>query len=126
MKAAKVFIWIGMIFQFYLIFPIIVGVLALDKIKTANTQEELKTMGILTMFFCNLIGGILMLNISTYDLQNRKNYIYIYEEDIPQKNMKTKEDNSVSTLRMLYDLKQQGIITEEEFNEKKKKYLEQL
>ena len=67
--AAKVFIWIGMILQCFLIYPIVVGVLALQKINHAATSEELKTLGILTAFFCSPIGGILMLSIKDSDVR---------------------------------------------------------
>lgn len=32
-QATKVFIWIGMILQFFLIYPIVVGIFALKKLK---------------------------------------------------------------------------------------------
>lgn len=59
--AAKVFIWIGMICSFYLVYPIIVGVLALKRLNEETSRENLKTMGILTLFFCSLLAGIFML-----------------------------------------------------------------
>ena len=65
---AKVFIWIGMILNFYLIFPIIVGINALNKLDTAKTKEELTTSAWLTFWFCHVIGGILMLQLKDYDL----------------------------------------------------------
>ncbi len=66
--ASKVFIWIGMVLTFYLIFPIVVGVLALTKIGEAKSKEELKTMGILTALFCSTLGGIFMLCIKDEEL----------------------------------------------------------
>ena len=68
-KTAKIFIIIGMIFNCWLIFPVIVGVFALNKIDEAKTKEELKTFGIVTLLFCNLIGGICMLKISERELK---------------------------------------------------------
>ena len=56
-KAAKVFIWIGMICQFFLIYPIIVGVIALQRLNEARRKEEIQTIGILTILFCNIISG---------------------------------------------------------------------
>lgn len=67
--AAKVFIWIGMIFTFWLIFPVIVGIFALKALENAKTKDDLMLMGILTLLFCNLIAGILMLVMSEEDLQ---------------------------------------------------------
>jgi hypothetical protein len=65
----KVFIWIGMIVQFFLIFPIIIGALALKKLETAKTKEELTGMGVAVLLLVNLVAGILMLTISDKDLQ---------------------------------------------------------
>ena len=68
----KVFIWIGMIFQFYLIFPIIVGVMALKKLDQAKTKEELTGMAIAVLLLVNVIAGILMLVISNQEMQIQK------------------------------------------------------
>lgn len=67
--AAKVFIVIGMIVQGILIVPIIVGAIALKKLNTATTKSELTGIGVATLLFCNLIGGILLLCMSDEDLQ---------------------------------------------------------
>ena len=67
--AAKVFIWIGMVIQFFLIFPIVVGALALNKLSTATKKEELQTMGILTIFLCSPLAGIFMLCIKDEELR---------------------------------------------------------
>lgn len=66
--AAKVFIWIGIIFQFFLIYPIIIGVFALQKLDQAKTKEELQSFGILTLLLCSLLGGIFMLCIKDEEL----------------------------------------------------------
>ncbi len=66
--AAKVFIILGMIFGFWTILPLIFGIIALKKLKTATTKQELTTTAILTLLFCSLIGGILMLCIKDEDL----------------------------------------------------------
>lgn len=71
-QTAKVFIWIGMISQCILIFPIIFGILALKKINTATSKKDLQTLGILTIFFCSILGGIFMLNIKEEELLNNK------------------------------------------------------
>lgn len=69
----KVFIWIGMIFQFFLIFPIIVGVMALKKLDQAKTKKELTGMGVAVLLLVNGIAGILMLVITDQDLNLSKN-----------------------------------------------------
>ena len=68
----KVFIWMGMIVQFFLIFPIIIGALALKKLETAQTKEELTGMGVAVLLLVNLVAGILMFTISNQDLQAQK------------------------------------------------------
>ncbi len=65
---AKVFIWIGMIIQFFLIYPIVLGVLALKKINSATSSNELQTLGIFTTLFCSLLGGVFMLCIKDDEL----------------------------------------------------------
>lgn len=66
--AAKVFIIIGIVLEFYLIVPLIVGVIALKKLKRAQNKDELVTIGVLTLIFCSMVGGILMLCIPEEDL----------------------------------------------------------
>lgn len=61
--AAKVFIIIGMVVGFWMILPLIFGFIALNKLKNAKSKDELTVVAILTLLFCNLIGGILMLCI---------------------------------------------------------------
>ncbi len=65
---AKVFIILGMIVGCWMIIPIIVGIFALKKLNTAKTKSELTVMAVITLLFCNLIGGILMLCISDEEL----------------------------------------------------------
>jgi len=66
--AAKIFIWIGMILQFFLIYPIIIGIIALRKIDDAYSASELKGIGVATLFLCSVLGGILMLCMSNSSL----------------------------------------------------------
>lgn len=80
-QSAKVFIWIGMILQFFLIYPLVVGILALKKIDESTSKEDLKTLGIFTLFFCSLIGGIFMLNIKDEELSNSSNNTTITKEE---------------------------------------------
>lgn len=71
-KCAKVFIWIGIIFQFFLIYPIVVGVIALQKLDEATQKEDVQTVAILTLLFCNMVGGIIMLTMTDNDLSQNK------------------------------------------------------
>ncbi|MBQ9480970.1 MAG: DUF4190 domain-containing protein [Clostridia bacterium] len=70
--AAKVFIILGMIFQFYLIYPLIVGGIALSKLNSATTKDDLTAIGIITIFFCSIIGGIFMLCVKDEDFDYKK------------------------------------------------------
>lgn len=67
-KAAKIFIILGMVVGCYMIVPIIVGIFALKKLNTATTKSELTVMAIVTLLFCGMIGGILMLLIPEEEL----------------------------------------------------------
>ena len=61
-----------MICQFFLIYPIIVGVIALQKLNEARRKEEIQTIGILTLLFCNMVSGIIMLTMTDRDLAYNK------------------------------------------------------
>ena len=66
---AKVFIIIGMIFQFYLIFPLILGVIALKKLNAAQKADDISTgWKVVILLFVNIIAGILMLCLKDSDL----------------------------------------------------------
>ena len=66
--AAKVFIILGMICGCITILPLIFGGITLSKMKKATTAKELMVWGILDIFFCGLIGGILVLCLKDSDL----------------------------------------------------------
>ncbi|MBQ8868158.1 MAG: hypothetical protein IJ027_00370 [Oscillospiraceae bacterium] len=66
--AAKVFIILNMICGFWAILPLVFGIIALKKLKTATKKDELTTTAVLTLLFCSLIGGILMLCLKDEDL----------------------------------------------------------
>ncbi len=52
--------------------PIIVGPIALYKLNKATTKKELTTIAILTLLFCNMISGILMLCMKDEHLATNK------------------------------------------------------
>ena len=74
--AAKIFIIIGMVVSFFLIIPIIVGVLSLIQLSTAKQKSDITIMGVLTLLFCSLIGGIIMLCITDKDFGRKENVLY--------------------------------------------------
>ena len=65
---AKVFIIIGMVVGFWSILPLIFGIIALKKLKTATKKDDLTVTAILTLIFCNILGGIFMLLIKDEEL----------------------------------------------------------
>ncbi len=66
--AAKVFIILGMVFQFLLIYPIILGAIVLKKLKTAQKADDISmAWKIVTLLFTNLIGGIILLVMKDAD-----------------------------------------------------------
>ena len=66
--AAKIFIILGMIGGCLGILPLIFDGITLSKMKKATTASELKVWGILDIFFCGIIGGILVLCLKDSDL----------------------------------------------------------
>ena len=61
---AKVFIIIGMVLEFWLILPLIFGIVTINKMKTTTCKADMTTWGILSLLFVNLICGILILLVS--------------------------------------------------------------
>lgn len=68
---AKVFIIIAMVLEFWLIFPLIVGILAL---KQMETHKPSTAMCVCVLLFCSLLGGIFLLcsEECEYSLQYNK------------------------------------------------------
>lgn len=82
--AAKVFIWFGIIFGFYLIYPLIVGIFALKKLNHCDSKQELQSFGIITLFFCSFLGGLFMM-LTDYEPQNmhcKNTTVVTYKKDI--------------------------------------------
>ena len=119
--AAKVFLIIGMILQFFLIFPIILGVIALGKLEEGS-KEEVRTWGIISIFGVSLIGGIFMLLSADDEVKAS-----LASEGRNKSNQFTGDSSDpASKLRELKDLYDQGIIDEATYQEKRRKYLEDL
>jgi hypothetical protein len=87
----KIFIYLSIIFGFYLIVPIIVGVIALEKLDTAKSKEDLKTIGILTLIFCSVIAGILMLCMDNDELKEND----VIEDENSKDNKPIIQDNEL-------------------------------
>lgn len=52
------------------IVPIIVGIIALKKIKKATSKNQLTAIAIVSIILCSLLGGIFMLFIKDEELKN--------------------------------------------------------
>lgn len=138
--AARVMLIIGMVLGCWLIFPIVIGVLALVKLEEIKKKDDLLLWALLSLFLVNLVAGIIMLCMSDEDLlEDNKNEslnqndpveaeVHVVNENTSIK----KEDNNtefqtiVDKLEKLHDLKEKNIISEEEFNKFKKDLLEKL
>lgn len=122
-QTIKVFIIIGMVISFYLIFPIVVGIIALRKLEEANSREELRGMGVITLIFCSQIAGILMLCLKDTDFDNVPTHT-VDGAVMPNDQISASVKNilplrSLNEIERLWALKEANILTEEEFIEKK-------
>lgn len=65
---AKIFIIIGMVCQCFLIYPIVLGVIALKKLKTAQKKADFSTAwSVVVLLLVNLIAGIILLCMKDKD-----------------------------------------------------------
>lgn len=133
--AAKVFIVLGMIFGFILILPIIFGALSISKIDSATEKSELVGLGVCTLLFCSLLGGIFMLCIPESELQPatansaptnsapiQNNYIANTKDNTSKSDV----ENVADRLTKLKNLRDAGTISDEEFERMKKDLLNKI
>lgn len=78
-KAARIFLIIGMVLTFYLVFPVVFGIIAIRKLDYGATKEELTLWGVLSVFFVSTLGGMLMLlmdpkEVGTYESSTNENW----------------------------------------------------
>ena len=132
---ARVFIILGMIFQFYLIFPIVVGIISLVKLSNAKSKSDLIAIGVVTLILCNAIAGILMLSMPETLFENNQNtqkdiYENVANDNNINENIITsnQKDNLMSfdKLEILNKMKQDGLISDEEFVAKKIEILKEI
>lgn len=68
--AAKVFIVIGLILRFCLIFPIVLGAIALKKLKASKKKEDFGTgWAVTVLILVGIVAGILLLVMKDEDFQ---------------------------------------------------------
>ena len=127
-KAAKTFLIIGMILTFYLIFPIIVGAHAIKRLETARTVDDLRGYGIASIICVSVLGGIFMLCVRQEELDNYHGVSHQSYISAPQVSVTgyDKDNDPTERLKELKALLDDGIIDEATYNEKRKKYLEEL
>lgn len=130
--AAKVFIIIGMIIGFWMILPIIFGALSLGKINTATQKSELVGLGICTLIFCSVLGGIFMLCIPEEQLNQGATALAPTQATAAGSSTNAKPEAKKSTgevadsLKNLKELKDAGTITDEEYDKMKKDLLSKM
>ena len=66
--AAKVFNILSIIFGFYLIYPLVLGIIANKKLDECKDIKSIHNWGIVVLLFVNLISGIIMLVMKEDDL----------------------------------------------------------
>ena len=104
-------------YTIFLLFSIVIGVLTINALDTETNGRKVKCLGILTLLFCSVIGGICTLCVS--------------QEELEKNNLPENDDNNQSApvedytekLKDLKSLFDSGFITEEEYNEKREKYI---
>ena len=121
-----------------LILPIIFGALSISKINSATEKSELVGLGICTLLFCSLLGGIFMLCIPDSELKpkaeyqtNVQNNTYIQNSTSEQnstsaqnsKQEKSEVETVAERLTKLKNLKDTGTISDEEYERMRKDIL---
>lgn len=141
-KLAIAFIILSMVFTFWLILPLIFGVIALKKLKTAKTAHDLTGWGIVTLFFVSRVAGIMMLVMTDEDLQedlghqeeslenyqcdSETNETFVAPQDVEMPISVGNEFETVQKkLSNLVKLKSQGIIQESEYEMERKRILDE-
>ena len=94
---------------------IILPIYALKRIDTAKSKKDLQVWGIIILIFSNLVAGILILLIDDEEL-NRK--------AINNSNKQITTDELSNRLEKLRRIKEEQNLTDEEYNELKKKVID--
>ena len=120
-KAAKVLLIVGMVLQFYLVYPIILGVIAIKKLENATTKSDLTAWGVISIFFVSTVGGILMLLVPEEELSP---YAYYHTHHFESNNERKEESKDyIQRIKELKELLDSGAISQEEYDELKAKEL---
>ena len=130
MKTIKFFIILGMILGAILIFPTIVGAITLNRLNQAKKKEDITGVAICTLIFCSVIAGILMLCMTEDDFvkkyQQKVVDSFIYAMDDGSEDNDVYDDEIAVKLRKLKALFEEELIDEQEYLERRNKYLDEL
>ena len=135
MKTIKFFIILGMILGAILIFPTIVGVITLNRLNQAKKKEDITGVAICTLIFCSVIAGILMLCMTEDDFVKKEQLTkyqqkvvdsFIYAMDDGSEDNDVYDDEIAVKLRKLKALFEEELIDEQEYLERRNKYLDEL
>ena len=109
----------SLLFLIFVAYAICIGIIlpiyALKRIDTAKSKKDLQVWGIIILIFSNLVAGILILLIDDEEL-NRK--------AINNSNKQITTDELSSRLEKLRRIKEEQNLTDEEYNELKKKVID--
>jgi hypothetical protein len=117
--AAKVFLVIGMVLTFFLIYPPFIGITAYRKLDDENTSlDDLRLWGILSLFFVSPIAGLFILLLKTEDLGE--------EQSISGDKKSTVKNYAADRLIELKKLFDEGVISEDAYYKKKEEIVKEL
>ena len=109
----------SLLFLIFVAYAICIGIIlpiyALKRIDTAKSKKDLQVWGIIILIFSNLVAGILILLIDDEEL-NRK--------AINNSNKQITTDELSDRLEKLRRIKEEQNLTDEEYNELKKKVID--
>lgn len=94
---------------------IILPIYALKRIDTAKSKKDLQVWGIIILIFSNLVAGILILLIDDEELNGKA---------INNSNKQITTDELSNRLEKLRRIKEEQNLTDEEYNELKKKVID--
>lgn len=109
----------SLLFLIFVAYAICIGIIlpiyALKRIDTAKSKKDLQVWGIIILIFSNLVAGILILLIDDEEF-NRK--------AINNSNKQITTDELSNRLEKLRRIKEEQNLTDEEYNELKKKVID--
>lgn len=135
MKTIKFFIILGMILGAISIFPIIVGAITLNRLNQAEKKEDITGVAICTLIFCSVIAGILMLCMTEDDFVKKEQLTkyqqkvvdsFVYAMHDGSEDNDVYDDELAVKLRKLKALFEEELIDEQEYLERRNKYLDEL